>query len=60
MKRGLAKEAFLRAIYDKMQNAAGLSVAEGETLFERYVQEDPLDERVYLRMMEIYEGAHLY
>ncbi len=60
MKRGLAKEAFLRAIYDKMQNAAGLSVAEGETLFERYVQEDPLDERVYLRMMEIYESAHLY
>ena len=60
MKRGLAKEAFLRAIYEKMQNNAGLSVAEGETLFERYVQEDPLDERVYLRMMEIYESAHLY
>lgn len=60
MKRGLAKEAFLRAIYDKMQNAAGLSVGEGEMLFERYVQEDPLDERVYLRMMEIYESAHLY
>ncbi|MCA5964602.1 AAA family ATPase [Blautia sp. RD014234] len=29
-------------------------------MFERYVQEDPLDERVYLRMMEIYESAHLY
>lgn len=60
MKRGLAKEAFLRAIYDKMQSEADLSVVERETLFKRYVQEDPLDERVYLRMMEIYEGAHLY
>ena len=39
MKRGLAKEAFLRAIYEKMQSEADLSVAEGETLFERYVQE---------------------
>ena len=36
----LAKEAFLRAIYEKMQSEADLSVAEGETLFERYVQED--------------------
>ena len=61
MKRGLAKEAFLRAIYEKMQSEADLSVAEGgKPLFERYVQEDPLDERVYLRMMEIYESAHLY
>ena len=50
----------MRAIYEKMQSEADLSVAEGETLFERYVQEDPLDERVYLRMMEIYESAHLY
>lgn len=60
MRRGLTKEAFLRAIFDRMQNGSDLSVAEGERLLERYIQEDPLDERVYLRMMEIYEDAHLY
>lgn len=59
MKRGAAKETFLRCIYDKIQEA-GISVTEAETLFERYIQEDPLDERVYLCMMEIYEEARLY
>lgn len=60
MERTELRDMYLHRLYQRMLEPAGQEVAEMEQLFARYVKIDPLDERVYQRMMECYQKNGLY
>ena len=43
-----------------MQNVEHLSLKKREKLFERYTTAEPIDERIYMMMMQIYAKEGLY
>lgn len=59
-KRGKLKEIYLNRLYEKMQNVEHLSLKKREKLFERYTTAEPIDERIYMMMMQIYAKEGLY
>ena len=59
-KRGKLKEIYLNRLYEKMQNIEHLSLKKREKLFERYTTAEPIDERIYMMMMQIYAKEGLY
>ncbi len=54
------RDVYLRKLYERMIALEGTKVAEAEACFKSYLREDPLDERVYQQMMQIYQKNHLY
>lgn len=53
-------DTYMRALYRKIEESGKDDTASVEYLFSRYIKEDPLDERVYLIMMQCYHKNHLY
>lgn len=60
LKREKLKEIYLNRLYEKMQNVEILSLEKTEKLFEQYTKAEPIDERVYITMMQKYAGQRLY
>ncbi|HBC27477.1 MAG TPA: transcriptional regulator [Ruminococcaceae bacterium] len=60
MERTEFREYYLHQLYDRMIQTSGKDVSETESLFAKYVKNDPLDERVYQLMMECYQKNGLY
>lgn len=58
--RAALYDSYMRALYQQIQETAREDVSSVEYLFSRYIKEDPLDERVYLIMMQCYQKNRLY
>lgn len=54
------KDSYLRRLYDRMLQTPQSNISAMEALFFRYTKEDPLEERIYLLMMECYQKNNLF
>ena len=59
-KRNQIRDSYLKLLEEKLQCTEMLSEAQGEELFEKYMQEDSLDEQAYYDLMKIYEKQRSY
>lgn len=59
-KRNQIRDSYLKLLEEKLQCTEMLSEAQGEELFEKYMQEDSLDEQAYYNLMKIYEKQGSY
>lgn len=60
LERTSLKDSYLRRLYDRMLQTPQSNVSAIESLFFRYTKEDPLEERIYLLMMECYQKNNLF
>lgn len=60
MERASLKDFYLRKLFERMVQLDDTQVSQAEICFKSYIREDPLDERAYLLMMQIYQKNHLY
>ena len=59
MERGAVRDTYLRSLYEYLAQLDPDSLSEAEVCFKNYTCEDPLDERVYLIMMKLYQPVLL-
>ncbi|MEG1931915.1 MAG: AAA family ATPase, partial [Pygmaiobacter sp.] len=60
MERTALKDHYLRGLYDCMVQTSDSDSSALEALFAKYIKEDPLDERVYLLLMQCYQKNKMY
>lgn len=60
MERNTLKDFYLRKLFERMSQLDDTQVSEAEACFKSYIREDPIDERAYFLMMQIYQKNHLY
>ena len=59
-KRNQIRDSYLKLLEEQLQCTDMLSETQGEELFEKYMQEDSLDEQAYYNLMKIYEKQQSY
>lgn len=60
MERAAIRDTYLRNLYEYLAQLGPDSLSEAEVCFKNYTREDPLDERVYLIMMKLYQQNRLF
>ncbi|MDO5423684.1 MAG: AAA family ATPase [Eubacteriales bacterium] len=60
IERAALREEYLHRLSQAIQETSAEHLAEIETLFHKYIAEEPFDEPVYLRMMQVYQKNGLF
>lgn len=60
VERGFLRDTYLRNLFEYLVQLGPESLSEAEVCFKNYTREDPLDERIYLIMMRLYQQNRLY
>ena len=58
--RSRTLDIYLHQVFREFQQTPSSQITIRENLFHRYIQSDPLDERIYMSMMETYMEEKLY